>query len=511
MILFNKMKNNKKIVSFIKCILFAFLITITAFSISAQHSFDYNQKVENIYQQILQLEFDTARQQITEEKIKNPTNLALTHLENYIDFFSIFIYEDQPLFESLQSNKNKRLAHLENWSDPSDPYYLFAKAEIKLQWALARIKFEEYITASKELYGAYTDLEKNLILHPQFQLSKKSLSIIHALVETIPIPLFLKDLFGIKGNITQGIEEIEAVIDHTKTNHQLFQTEAIVIYAFIELYQNANKDKAWEIINSSALNEPQNPLEYFVTAKIAQRVGRNDIALQLLTKFKNEYPDSPFAFMDFMLGMSTLRKLDPEANTHFLRFISNHKGTHYIKEAYQKMAWYELVFYGDIAGYKKHMLSCKTQGEAITDGDKQALNQSETLEIPDITLLKARLLFDGGYYQKAYNVLIKEGHHYYANETYNLTFRYRLGRVSQALLNYPEAIREYTAIFENEAYKKSYYTCNGALQLGLIYEEQKQYTDARLWFNRCLSLSPAEYKSSLHQKAKSGILRIKDL
>ena len=54
-----------------------------------------------------------------------------------------------------------------------------------------------------------------------------------------------------------------------------------------------------------------------------------------------------------------------------------------------------------------------------------------------------------------------------------------------------------------------YFACNAALQMGLIYEEQKQYAKAREYLTVCLSLSPSEYKNSLHQKAKTVLDRIK--
>ena len=42
------------------------------------------------------------------------------------------------------------------------------------------------------------------------------------------------------------------------------------------------------------------------------------------------------------------------------------------------------------------------------DEDNQALSESKSNTVPNITLLKARLLFDGGYYQKALNIMIEK-------------------------------------------------------------------------------------------------------
>ncbi|MEL6986374.1 MAG: tetratricopeptide repeat protein, partial [Bacteroidota bacterium] len=53
-----------------------------------------------------------------------------------------------------------------------------------------------------------------------------------------------------------------------------------------------------------------------------------------------------------------------------------------------------------------------------------------------------------------------------------------------------------------------YFACNAALQSGLIYETQKDYKQATYFFRLCRSMKPEEYKTSLHQKAKSGLQRL---
>jgi tetratricopeptide (TPR) repeat protein len=76
------------------------------------------------------------------------------------------------------------------------------------------------------------------------------------------------------------------------------------------------------------------------------------------------------------------------------------------------------------------------------------------------------------------------------------------------LMNYLEAI-EYLKVALANGGKENYYAANAALQLGFIYEELKQYKSAEFYYNQCLSQNPPEYKESMHQKAKSGLQRVK--
>jgi tetratricopeptide (TPR) repeat protein len=82
-----------------------------------------------------------------------------------------------------------------------------------------------------------------------------------------------------------------------------------------------------------------------------------------------------------------------------------------------------------------------------------------------------------------------------------------MGRISQELKNFPEALSYYNVTMENNN-KKSYMLCNAALQSALILEEQKRYDQALFYIEKCLSIKPNKYRSSLHQKAKAARERI---
>ena len=126
----------------------------------------------------MQLRLDEARQLIAQVRQDEPNNYVVYFLENYIDFFTIFIGESSEDFKKLKSNKDKRLEMIEK-TDRNSPYYLYCKAEINLQWALVRLKFEEYTKAFFEVKSAYADLQDNVVKFPKFAANKKSLGVLH--------------------------------------------------------------------------------------------------------------------------------------------------------------------------------------------------------------------------------------------------------------------------------------------------------------------------------------------
>jgi tetratricopeptide (TPR) repeat protein len=149
----------------------------------------------------------------------------------------------------------------------------------------------------------------------------------------------------------------------------------------------------------------------------------------------------------------------------------------------------------------------REKGADNSEPDKAALQEATGAEIPDIKLIKARLLFDGGYYQRAYDLLKNAGAEYSANRKLSLEYTYRIGRISHKMGKSPEAIRFYQQTLDDGAKEPWYFACNAALQIGLLHEEKRDYTKARSAFQRCLGLHPKDYANSLHAQAKAGLSR----
>ena len=102
--------------------------------------------------------------------------------------------------------------------------------------------------------------------------------------------------------------------------------------------------------------------------------------------------------------MAELGELKPESFSNFNNYVKLYKGNSFIKAAYQKMAWTELLK-SDTAGYRKWMSLLLTKGNNFTDEDKQAEKEAQSKTIPNVYLLKARILFDGGNYKEALHLL----------------------------------------------------------------------------------------------------------
>jgi len=331
---------------------------------------------------------------------------------------------------------------------------------------------------------------------------------LHSIVGTVPDKYRwgVKLIGKIEGSIPQGKKEIESVLAYAENNDFIFREETEIMYAFLLLHLSNQGNLAWDVISRSRIDPKRNPLGCFVQANIALHAGKSKEAEAILINrpYGKHFFDLPY--LHYMMGLTKLYRLDPAAEDDFLKFIKTQKGASYIKEAYQKLAWNALI-HGDSGQYKHYMSLCKTEGNKRQEGDEAAYDDAIRNTEPDVRLLKARMLFDGGYYRQTHDLLDKLKIEDFTHKDFKLEFLYRSARVSQKLGWHTEAIVRYLDVLDQKDNIKSYYPCNAALQIGIIYEELGNFKKAREYFKKALKIKPSEYRTALHGKAKAGLNR----
>lgn len=474
-----------------------------------QH-FDLSSGIKEAYTHIINLQLDHAQIELNELKIDEPENLLVYQIENYIDFFRIFISEDRDLFEQLEKNRGIRLSKIKTGDDQS-PYYRFAQAEIHLQWVLARSKFYDGkgipdLKLISDLNKAYRLLEENKKLFPDFVENYKSLSVLHALGSYLPG--FVQKLLNVNGSLQLGLDEIRELIATKENSDYLFLQEAKAIEAYMLLHLFNQPEDAWSALQSAELKPEESPIACFLMSSIAMKIGYNNYAITLLQEKPEGEGRDTFHYLSYLEGKALLQRGDKNAKKVMHVFVDHFNGRHFIKDAYQKLAWYELINTDNIIGYKKYMELVEEQGLSVLEDDQQALAEAKNTVIPHPMLLKGRLLFDGGYYQEALEYLLSKQIYFEDNGRFKQEFTYRLGRIYQELSEDKEAIIHFKSCLAFQKEANTFFSCNAALQLGLIFEKHADYLRAELYFKSCRKIKSNTYKDQLHKKAKAGLERI---
>lgn len=483
---------------------------LQAGALSAAKYFDFSPAARSAYQNALSLRLTEARATLEQMKKNEPENLMAVYVENYLDFVTIFANDSESEYRQLSKNMDKRLEKIAR-GDRHSPYYLYTQAEIRLQWAILRIRFSDFMSGASDVKQAYALLEQNQKKHPDFIANKKSLGLLHAMVGNLPddYKWVVKSFGGMSGTTEQGLRELEEVLAYARKQDFIFEDEAVVMYSFLQLYLNNKPAIAWDTIKKSKLNPKTNPLAAYALATVAMRADQNDEAIKMLQNFPAGSGYHHLHHRYYMLGVAKLRRLDSDAHQALQTFLDNYKGVNGVKECYQKLAWNSLV-QGNPAAYRQYIALVKQKGADNSEPDKAALQEAKSNEMPDIKLIKARLLFDGGYYQRAYDLLKTAANDYNSSPKLSLEYTYRIGRVTHKMGKSSEAIRFYQQTLDKGAGQTWYFACNAALQMGLLHEEKRDFQSARNAYQRCLSLKPTEYANSLHAQAKAGLSRCKN-
>ncbi|MEL6717171.1 MAG: hypothetical protein AAFP82_00485, partial [Bacteroidota bacterium] len=318
-------------------------LLLSTLGLSAQGYFEYTATAKTAYRQIIDLRFEEAKLLIQEVKKETPDNLVVHHLENYIDFLTVYIDEDRAAFARAEVRKNRRLKEIEA-GDKNSPYRLYLQADMRMQWAIARIKFaaiEEWFGIFKDINKAYKLLKRNEEQFPDFIPNKKDLGIIHAMVSAVPSGI--EWFSSLEGDLKKGKRELQEVISYASKNDFLFEQETYILYAYVLLQFGNDEKGAWRIINQSNLKPNESPTAAFILANVAMKSGHNDEAIKILERRAKGAKFHPFPYLDYMLGLAKLHRLDGDADKPMKQYLQQFKGRDYIKQTNRLLAWHELV------------------------------------------------------------------------------------------------------------------------------------------------------------------------
>ena len=472
-------------------------------------SFEMNENMQQSYSHIINLEFEEATLILSSEQSQNPKNGFIILHKNYIDFLTILITEDLNYFESHEDLKDERLRLLDD-NDKNSPYYLYSKAEVTLQWAFSRLKFEQYPTAAYELLKAYKLLKKNQESFPDFTLNNKGLGLIHALLGAVPKEFnWILDLAGFKGSFSLGIIELDIVLNDDR--FVMYEDEILFLLSLLQINLGHNNVVCQKYLDRIGDGYQDNLFLNFAAARLSHNLGKNNYCLTVLKNRPDNSGSVKFYYLDYLQGMSYLYMLDLEkAHERFQYFLANFRGENYIKSANHKLAWIAFL-QNDTVNTRTYFERVISDGNALIDEDKVALKDAKNNYITHPILLNTRLLYDGGYYSLALLELnqIEQVDHYFSLQINQAEYWYRLARIESKLGNDEKIIIErYKKVLEKAENNSSYYAPMSALQIALIYESQDNIQQARSYFNKCLSMSGFNYERGIHQKAIAGLERL---
>lgn len=470
-----------------------------------------NAQLRQAYEDILALKLDQARKILMLEKEKDPKNVLVDYLENYSDFVRVFISENFSLFQQANEQFPLRYQKVAELPD-SNPYRDQLLADMNLQWALARLKFGQYFRAALEINKSYRLVTHNNQQFPGFLPNKLTLGVLHVIIGLVPSQYqWILRIISMKGSVEEGKAEIYHVLETSdlNSNDTYLRNEALFFLGFMELNLAPNQkalNKLSEQLNRADTN---NMMLAFLKVDILMRHGKNGEALNIISRMSKKHDYYRFYYLDYLYGECLLRKLKlNEAAVQYSIFLHHFRGVNYIKDAWRSLAWIDFLK-GDTLGYFREMDSVIVRGNQMVDGDKQAYLEAKSHKVPNSDLLHVRLLFDGGYYQQAMQILNGMKDSILTSEE-KLERIYRYGRIADMEGHKRDAKIWYKRTLQAGQNSPKYFAANASLMLGRIYETEDSLKMAKKYYKRCLTLNFNEYHNSICGVASESLNRIRN-
>lgn len=453
------------------------------------------------YIEITQFNKDMVHFHLQKESKKNPINPFTDYLQNTFDFYEFSVSDNLQFYRRILASRKDRLEHLES-ADQSSPFYHFTLSEFHLQWSIMRMKAGEEVLAAKELRKSFHHWETNQKKHPDFYLNLKPAAMLHALGASIPNSYkWLSDLAGISGNGKQAQQEITQ-LEQEILKQQTF-TYLLPEIRFIRFFIESN------LLGETPLavtETPSNSLSKLTQALAFFKQKNMKLAAVKFQECEALAGENTPSIVYFFLAECYLNQSFDDKG-YFDNYLNTFTGTAYLKSAWRKKGWMAFLK-NDTTQYCRCMNQILSIGNTLNDDDRQAQLEAQSNRLPNLALLKSRLLHDSGQFEQSTKAI--SANNLKLRDVYDASeFWYRLGRNCQGLKNNDQALVYLKKTIEIGRNLNEYFSASAALQCGLIYE-QRNDRQAEKYFKMVAQFPDHPYKKSLDAKAEASLKRLRN-
>ncbi len=488
-----------------------FIILIASVAFKADAKIDFNSNCNQAFEDIFSLKLLKANELLTDELEKNPQNAFAYYLKGLNEIILVFIDENEKSYKKLQSSIPNKIKNIEKYGGKSAYTQLF-KGQLLFYYGITQAKFDNFFQAGSNIRDSYITLKNNSIKYPDFLPNNTVMGVIETFSGTVPGSFkWIINMFGVNASVDNGMKRLTKFSNANITKGselEYFRLEAKIFQGGLYHLVLHNADKGWEIISSSTNDWKTNLLSAYLRSSFLIKTGINEEAIEILSNRPKGADFVDLKFLDYLLGVSKLSRLDKDADKYLISYITNFKGRNYLKSAVQKLAWYYLIN-GDYANYHIYIAKIPKIGYEFTDEDKHAAKNATNKYIPNISLLRSRLLFDGGYYDRSLKELEGKLTLNYSKKRDQVEFIYRLARIYQKKENFNLAISYFQKSMVAGKNLSQYYAMASSIEIATIYETQNDWVNAKKYYEKALTFGKnKEYVNSLEQRAKAGLSRV---
>ncbi len=498
----------RKQVSYMAHLFFIFTIPFISFGAGKGpgKTDDIPSQLLDAYSAFIDFNFKKAGEELEQFKSTGHSHPFEWYIASMMETSSLLSIGDKKDYQIKKKLESQFLDRVYELSD-DDPYKPFLISEIKMQWALVRLKFGDEFSAMWNLRQIYFVSKKAIKQHPDFLPLYKTYGFLLALFSGTPKKYqWIIKIFGINADMEKAVELLDKADD--KTNP--VRPESLILTALIHTYYYNNYQDALPICRQLLPRHPNSSLIRLVFAFILSKNSNDSQALRLLSGLPDSLPGYlPVPAWHYLLGEIYLHKgAYSKAIVEYNRFLAMQKGRDLIKDAHYKMAmcyWLD----GNKILAEKELSAGASCGETETEMDKYADYMIRSGSLPDRQLLKARYYTDGGYFHKADSLLEHLDTTGFTSHADLVEYNYRKARLFHKTGDRDDAIDFYKKTISLQDDDHWYFAPNSCLQLGYLYMKNSP-EKACYYFRKVFNYKFEIYQRSIQDKARLSLKKIEN-
>ncbi len=431
-----------------------------------------------------------------------PHDAEYVRIAGYREFLGSLLHQSKANIEQFSRSSGAWLDLLEK-ADGDRLSNQAAMAEIHLYRSVLASQISDYKTSATEMIACYKIVARYGVDFSANDRNKLS-GILGVLFHQIPDQYgkYLK-LLGVRPSSLSGYNGLERYYGSARPGSaQRIEGYLLLISSMKEL--SPDPAAAWNFIRAEGQPMLDNPLVRYQSALAALKAGDCDMAVKLLENLPAGDVQAIFPYWFYQLGRTKLYQDNPGCPEYLARFLKNPGGDNYRHAAMAYSAWYFLI-HGQRDKAYQILSGIKSLPEPLCVYDRQALNEATAEKLPTPELLKARFIFDGGYYDRCLDFCGKM----IASGTYSGRdlgeLYYRKARSEQRLGRSSDAIQTFMKVIDRENEIKTYVVPNSALQVGYLYKKAGQTDLARKYYHICLDLNKYGFRDGINRQAQAAL------
>jgi len=486
------------------------LTFIIIFSLSqrAIAIYDVNENCKSAWMLLMDLEIEKAKDLLAEEIKINPENYYAYYLDQTCDAYKMIINSGEKEYETFLDNYYQKREIMDEKNEDS-PYYLACYSEMELHVAIFNIINGSNLSGLKKGYSAYKKAYRNLDKFPDFKPNLKLDGFFNVAISNLPpFVKWAASFFGVSADIDYGFKLLNDNYELQKNIKGINAESALFVILAAKI--NKTPERVYDFTKSLDSSISQTFIHQYFRANIAYRIGKNDEALMTMEQIdmnKHAFADVIYSYL---MGKILLRKLDYNTAYYLSRYLSYLEKKEYVKEISYNLALHYLINDNRLK-YLEYCEIVRNEGMDMNERDREALYDASLDYIPDVNLVRARLLLDGGYIYE-FEIAMKA---YEESKgellAYKLEYLFLKARFEALMKHNKMAIEAFIKVIEMGKYEDYYFASEAALRLGNIYKEIGKTELAEEYYDKSIKLCRNNYYEYIEDKAvkaRNNLLRL---